>query len=98
MAVSTSPENKQSAPVFLGLPAEIRFQIYDLVFTGSSFWMGRDCGRAGPQQVVRPDGCEARYQILLTCRPVYQEARWLWYYPQFTPLQINHPSSFMAHD
>ena len=66
------------APHLLELPAELRLQIYALVFIGSSFWVGRDGTRSAPQRVIRPDGCETRYQVLLTCHSIYREARRLW--------------------
>ena len=68
----------RASPILL-LPTELRLQIYHLVFAGSSFYIGRDGGRMVPRRVIRHEGCETRYQVLLTCHLIYYEARPVWY-------------------
>jgi hypothetical protein len=97
--ISRAPRQSSLALGLLSLPAETRCRIYDFLSTGSNFWIGRAGGRVDPRQVIRPDGCEARHQILQTCRSIYQEARWIWYSSTVhTFADQNILRSFMVHD
>ena len=82
--MSRVPERVPDIPMpdaspFLLLPAELRFHIYNFLFSDSSFWISRK----GPRKPflgyrTNTEGCEWRHQILLTCHFIYKEARSKW--------------------
>ena len=68
---------------FLSLPAEMRFQIYELLFSDS--WIQVETKKKYTEDGwswhdIRRVAHGTWHQILLTCWPCYQEARGLWYF------------------
>ena len=65
-------------PSLLDLPVDVRIKIYDFVFAGSTSYVqlvDRQYANQGPKIHIRG----ADVGILLTCRLIYQEARYDWY-------------------
>ena len=65
-------------PSLLDLPVDVRIKIYEFVFAGSTSYVqlvDRQYTKQGPKIHIRG----ADVGILLTCRRIYQEARYDWY-------------------